>query len=203
MKKLILLGGAIMLILPLVVSAKIGVGVGTGKIQVDQSLKAGLIYTLPPLTVINTGDEPSQYGVGLQYRDKQSELIPPKEWFSFEPLSFYLEPGQIKIVQVKLTLPVAGAKPGDYFAFLQGFPEKKIGAEGSTSVGVAAASKLYFTVTPANIFVGLYYRTVSLLKQYSPWGYVVLAVILAAIFISLFRRFFAFNIGIKPKKEKE
>lgn len=186
--------------MPIFVSAKIGVGVGTGKIQVDQPLKAGLIYTLPPLTVINTGDEPSEYGVGVQYRDKQPELVPPKEWFSFSPLNFHLEPEQSQTVQVKLTLPVSGAKPGDYFAFLQGFPSKKVGVGGSTSVGVAAAAKLYFTVTPANIFVGLYYRGVSLCKQYSPWSYVILAVIFAAIFISLFRRFFSFNIGVGLKK---
>lgn len=191
-----------MLILPIVVSAKIGVGVGTGKIQVDQPLKAGLIYTLPPLTVLNTGDEPSNYGVGVQHREQQTELIPADEWFSFEPLNFYLEPGQMQVVQVKLTLPVRGAKPGDYFAFLQGFPEKKAGTEGSTSVGVAAASKLYFTVAPANFFMGLYYRGVSLCRQYSPWSYVILAVIFAAIFISLLRRFFSFNIGVK-KKENE
>lgn len=200
MKKFaILLCGAITLVLPVVVMAKIGVGVGTGKIQVDQPLKAGLIYTLPPLTVINTGDEPSEYGVGIQYHENQSEIRPLKEWFSFEPPNFYLEPGKVQVVQIKLTLPVMGAKPGDYFAFLQGFPVKKVQA-GSTSVGVAAAAKLYFTVAPANIFVGIYYRVVSLLTLYSPWSYVILAVIIAALLIFLFRRFFSFNIGIGIKK---
>ena len=184
----------------MVVSAKIGVGVGTGKIQVDQALKAGLIYTLPPLTVINTGDEPSEYGVGIQYHENQPEIRPPKEWFSFEPLNFDLAPGQTQIVQVKLTLPVMGAKPGNYFVFLQGFPAKKVEA-GATSVGVAAASKLYFTVAPANVFVGLYYRTDSLLKLYSPWSYVVLAVIIAALLVTLLRRFFSFNLGVSLKKK--
>lgn len=183
------------------VSAKIGVGVATGKIQVDQVLKAGLIYTLPPLTVINTGDEPSEYGVGIQYHENQTEMRPAKEWFSFKPLNFYLEPGQVQAVQIKLTLPLTGAKPGNYFAFLQGFPVKKAQA-GSTSVGVAAASKLYFTVAPANIFIGVYYRIGSLIKLYSPWSYVVLAIIGAALLITLLRRFFSFNIGLKVKKDQ-
>lgn len=200
MKKFILLCGAIILILPIVVSAKIGVGVGTGKIQVDQPLKAGLIYTLPPLTVLNTGDEPSDYGVGIQYHENQPEIRPLKEWFSFEPSNFYLEPTQVQVVQIKLTLPVTGAKPGDYFAFLQGFPVKKAQA-GSTSVGVAAASKLYFTVAPANFFVGVYYRAASLCNLYAPWSYVVLAVVAAALLISLLRRFLSFNIGINFKKK--
>lgn len=202
MKKIIVLfWGIIILIFPVVVLAKIGVGIATGKIQVDQKLKAGLIYTLPPLTVINTGDEPSEYGVGIQYHENQPEMRPLKEWFSFKPLNFHLEPGQTQVVQVKLNLPVTGAKPGDYFAFLQGFPVTKAQA-GSTSVGVAAATKLYFTVAPANIFIGIYYRFGSLLKLYSPWSYVGLAVIIAALIIILFRRFFSFNIGINLKKKK-
>lgn len=202
MKKFIIFfGSVIILILPIVVSAKIGVGVGTGKIQVDQPLKAGLIYTLPPLTVINTGDEPSEYGVGVQHRDKQPELVPPAEWFSFEPSQFHLEPDQTQVVQVKLTLPISGAEPGDYFVFLQGFPEKKVGTGGSTSIGVAAASKLYFTVTPANFFAGLYYRGLSLCKMYSPWSYVVSSVFIVALLIVLFRRFFSFNLGISFRRK--
>jgi P pilus assembly chaperone PapD len=200
MKKIILLCGVILLMLPVVVSAKIGVGVGTGKIQVDQKLKAGLIYTLPSITIINTGDEPSEYGVGIQYRENQPELKPQKEWFFFEPQNFHLEPGQTQTVQIKLTLPIKGATPGNYFAFLQGFPVNKAQA-GSTSVGVAAAAKLYFTVAPANFFAGLYYRCLSLCIKYSPWSYVIIAVILAAIFISLLRRYFSFNIGIGLKKK--
>lgn len=189
-----------MLILPIVVSAKIGVGVGTGKIQVDQTLKAGLIYTLPPVTIINTGDEPSEYGVGIQYRENQLEIKPPKEWFSFEPQNFHLEPGQTQAVKIKLILPVKGVAPGNYFAFLQGFPLSKA-QSGKTSVGVAAAAKLYFTVAPANFFMGIYYRIGSLLKLYSPWSYVILAVIIAALLIFLFRRFFSFNLGISVKKK--
>lgn len=189
-----------MLILPIVVLARIGVGVGTGKIQVDQKLKAGLIYTLPPLTVLNTGDEPSEYEVGIQYHENQPEMRPPKEWFSFEPLNFHLEPGKSQVVQIKLTLPVKGVKPGDYFAFLQGFPTKKAQV-GGTSVGVAAAAKLYFTVAPANIFVGIYYRIASLYKLYAPWSYVISAIIIVALLIVLFRRYFSFNIGINVKKK--
>ena len=185
---------------PLLVLAKIGVGVGIGKIQVDQPLKSGLIYTLPDFVLVNTGDEPSEYGVQIVYHENQKEMRPAKEWFKFEPSQFYLEPGQSQLVQIKLTLPIRGAQPGDYFAFLQGRPLQKT-ESGMTSVGVAAATKLYFTVTPANFFVGIYYRIGSLLKLYSPWSYVVLTVIIAALLIILFRRFFSFNIGVSFKKK--
>ena len=41
--------------------ASIGVGVGTGKIELDEILRPGLDYSLPPITVINTGDEASEF----------------------------------------------------------------------------------------------------------------------------------------------
>lgn len=203
MKKYFILFGVILiLILPFTVLAKIGVGIATGKIQIDYKLKSGLIYTLPPLTFVNTGDEPSEYGVGVQYHEDQPELKPKKEWFSFKPLSFYLEPEQTQVVQVKLNLPIRDVEPGDYFAFVQGFPTKKAEA-GKASVGVAAATKLYFTVAPANIFVGIYYRIGSIIKLYQPWSYVVLVVFIISLLIVIFHRFFSINIGIGIKKKNE
>ncbi len=188
------------LILPVFVVAKIGVGVGTGIIRVDQLLKPGLIYTLPSLAVLNTGDEPYEYGVGIQYHENQPELRPPREWFSFEPSQFHLEPGQVQHVQIKLSLPVKGVEPGNYFAFLQGYPLKKTGATG-TSIGIAAAAKLYFTVKSANLFVGFYYRITSFLTLYAPWSYVVLTVIILAVLITIFSRYISFNIGINIRKK--
>ncbi len=172
---------------------------GTGKIQVDELLKPGLIYALPPFTVFNSGDEPSEYGVGIQFHEDQPEMRPLKEWFSFEPSQFHLEPGQSQVVQIKLTLPVKGVNPGDYFAFLQGFPVKKTTA-GGTSIGVAAAAKLYFTVAPANFFTGAYYRIVSFFALYSPWSWVVLGAVLAVVIVTLFKKHFAFQIGISRKQ---
>lgn len=190
------------LIFPFITFAKIGVGVATGKIKVDQQLTPGLIYTLPPLTVLNTGDEPSDYGVTIQFKDKQPEMRPEKEWFSFEPSSFHLEPGAIQSVQIKLKLPIRGVKPGDYFAFLQAYPEAKV-QEGKTSIGVAAAAKLYFTVRPANIFVGFYYRLKSLYQIYYPWSLIVVIIVMATLLIAIFRKFFHFNIGVSVKKKNE
>ena len=201
MKKIAILIVGLSLIVPILALAKIGVGVGTGKIVMDQTLKPGLIYTLPTLVVLNTGDEPSDYEVSITYRENQPELKPSKEWFSFKPSKFYLEPGKNQAIQIKLSLPVNGAKPGNYFAFLESHPVKKTVNDGGTSVGVAAAAKLYFTVEPANFFVGVYYRLTSIFTLYAPWSYVVLAVLVAALLVTLSRRYFSFNIGIKPKKK--
>jgi len=188
-----------LLTVPVLVFARIGVGVGTGKIVVNQPMKAGLIYTLPSLTVLNTGDEPSEYGVGIQFRENQPELRPDKSWFDFEPSTFSLEPGESQVVKIKLSLPVTGAAPGEYFSFLQGFPMSRATA-GGTSVGIAAATKLYFTVAPANIFMGLYYRVGSLFSLYAPWSYVISTVILVFLGLKILRRFVSFNLGISVKR---
>jgi hypothetical protein len=201
MKKTIILILSFTLLLPVFVSAGIGVGVGTGKIQVDEPIKPGVIKLLPPLTVINTGDEPSEYGVSIEYLFSQPELKPQREWFSFEPSGFNLEPGKVQVVQIKLTLPIKGVKPGNYFAYLEAHPVKKA-VSGQTSIGAAAAAKLYFTIAPANFLQGIYYRLMASIALFAPQSYVVLAVIAAACLVVLFRRYFSFNIGINLKKKQ-
>ncbi|MGB9743189.1 MAG: hypothetical protein ACPLW9_00505 [Minisyncoccales bacterium] len=196
---LILLAGLV-LVLPMVVFGRIGVGVGVGKIQVDKPLKAGMIYDLPSLPVLNTGDEPGEYGVSLEYHEGQETnpemgLKPAKEWFSFEPTSFHLEPGQVQQVKITLTLPTKTV-PGNYFAYLEGHPVKKA-ESGQTRVGVAAAAKLYFTVAPANIFQGIYYRFISLYRKYHPWDTIILVLIVLAIAIRLIGKRFKIQIARK------
>lgn len=197
MKKTTVLILGLALFLPVLASARIGVGIGTGKITMNEPLMAGQVHTLPVLVVLNTGDEPSDYGVSVISRESQPELKPLKEWFSFEPSEFNLEPGQSQIVQIKLTLPIKGAEPGDYFTFLQAHPAKKAAAGGGTSLGVAAAAKLYFTVAPANIFQGIYYRFINLYSAYHPWDTIVLAIIFVAIALRFIGKRFKFQIARK------
>lgn len=188
----------IILIFPVIVFARVGVGIGTGKIQVDQPLKPGGIYDIPPLSVLNTGDELGDYGVTIEYNEKQPQLWPAREWFHFQPASFSLEPGQAQTVNIELSLPLK-TEPGDYFAYLEAHPVKTA-VPGVTSIGVAAAAKLYFTVAPANIWQAIYYRVKFIFDTYSPWSWVVLAVILAAIIILITRKYFSLQIGVKRKK---
>jgi hypothetical protein len=179
--------------------AKIGVGVGTGKIQVEDELKGGMIYQLPPLTVLNTGDEPADYEVSVSYHQNQPELKPPGEWFSFQPNRFHLEAGEVQTIEINLNLPVR-TEPGDYLAYLEGHPLKKSEA-GQTTIGVAAAAKLYFTVAPANFLQAIYYRLTTFWRIYSPWTNIlaVLALGLAVLFV--FKRFFKIQFGLSRKKK--
>lgn len=195
MKKFIFALILLTLILPSAVFAKIGVGIGTGKIQVEDKLKPGIIYELPSITILNTGDEPSEYEVNVSYHEKQPQLRPPQSWFIFTPAKFHLKPGKVQTVTVKLNLPVR-TEPGDYFAYLEGHPFKK-GVSGNTIIGVAAATKLYFTVIPANLFEAVYFKIVSFWKVYSPWPqrFLILAGLLLAFMF--FKKFFNIQISLK------
>lgn len=195
MKKIFFIAIFLILLLPTAVFAKIGVGVGTGKIVVNEKLKPGIIYQLPPLTVINTGDVPSDYEALISHLEKQPQLIPQKEWFIFSPQKFHLDPGKVQVVNVKLNLPIAVA-PGDYFAYLEGSPTVK-SQSGQTTIGIAAAAKLYFTIVPANIFAGIYYKIVSFWQVYSPWPQRVLILIALILAGAFFKKFFNFQIGLK------
>lgn len=200
MPKVILFIIIISLIFPVVILAGVGVGVNLGKIEIDESLKPGGVYNFPSLGVINTGDEPGDYEVEVTYHQDQPQLRPSQEWFSFSPDSFHLEPGQSQNVAVKLSLPMK-MSPGDYFAYLEAHPVIKAGP--GTTIGVAAATKTYFSVVPANIWQAIYYKISSLFVMYAPWTYVVLTIVIGGIIITIVRRFFSFQIGIKRRQNGE
>ncbi len=202
MFKKFLLAAFLLFTFPSLVYATIGVGVGTGKINVTEKLHAGIVYKLPSVTIINTGNEPADYSIDVAYLEKQVEMKPDKDWFSFDPLTFHLDAGQTQKVNITLTLPLK-VIPGKYFAYLEGFPTKKAGG-GQTTIGVAAASKLYFEVAPSNIFEGIYYRVLSLWKNNQPYSNIAGGIVIAAVVIVLFRRFFSFEVSVKKaKKENE
>ena len=75
---------------PVVALAKVGVGVGLGKVNIDESLKPGGIYKLPTLPVLNTGDEAGDYEVEVTYLTDQPELRPAADWFTSRPNQFHL-----------------------------------------------------------------------------------------------------------------
>lgn len=196
MKKIIIFLLIAVFVFPSMALARIGVGVGIGKIEIDKPLKPGGVFDLTSLVVLNTGDEPADYEITVAYHSEQLQIRPAQEWFSFSPSSFHLEPGQVQSVAVKLTLPVK-AKPGDYFAYLQGQPIKKVATAGGATIGVAAATKLYFKIVPANIWQGIYYRFIFLYSRYHPWDTIVLAMIFIALFLRFIVKRFKFQIARK------
>jgi len=189
---------AFCLFIPLAISARMGVGIGTGEIKLDKPLKPGGFYDLPVLTIFNTGTEAADYKISIAFYQDAPELRPNKDWFSFSPAEFYLEPGESQTVKTTLTIPLKTV-PGKYFCFVEGFPIVK-SQIGGASVGVAAAAKLYFTVQPANIFQAIFYKISFLFNKYSVWFYIIGSVLLVAIILSIARKFLSFNLAVKNKK---
>lgn len=181
--------------------AKIGVGVGSGKIQIGDKLKPGEIYRLPSLNVLNTGDEDSDYEVSISYHNDMPQLRPKQDWFIFSPREFYLKPGEVKVVEITLNLPLK-MEPGDYFSYIEAHPAKKT-ESGKTSIGVAAATKLYFTVIPASFLQGIYYKIVSFWKIYSPWTNRIAFSLVLIIAAFVFKRFFNFQVNLKKASNKD
>jgi len=182
------------------VSAKIGVGMGAGEIRVTEDIKPGGIYELPSLRVFNTGDEVTAYGMNVAYHQDNPENRPAKAWFSFQPSTFTLEPGQSEEIFISMTVPVK-ALPGDYFAFLESGPV--LAESEGTSVGVAVATKLYFKVVPANIWQAILYRTSAFMQTYAPWTWIVFGIGSFIALVFFFSRFFSLNISFKPKRKED
>lgn len=185
-------------VFPLAVFANVGVGVGLGKVVLDAPLKPGTIYDLPTLPVINTGDETTEYEAFIEYQENVPELRPGRDWVTFTPRTFSLEPGKVQPVEMTLRVPV-NAKPGDYYAFLEARPLRKARTTGGASVGVAAASKFYFTVAPSNIFQAVMYRAISLITRYKPWTYIVFGLIGFVFLAAAFKKFFKLEFAISRK----
>jgi len=168
-----------------------------GTIQVDEPLLPGSRYNLPSLQVLNTGSEASDYGMELVSIAEQEELQPPDDFIIFSPALFHLEPGASQVVSLSLDIPIR-AKPGDYLAYVEAHPVAT-GAGGGTQIGVAAATKLYFTVKPANVFIGVINSIVSFFTRTSPVSYIVLGIIVLGLVIFFLRRRIRVDIRIARK----
>lgn len=201
MKKIITLLLLLSFVVPSMALARVGVGVGTGKVIMDIPLKAGSIYDIPTVTVINTGDETAEYEMDVTYHSDYEGNWPEKEWFEFSPNVFTLEPGKSQTVNVRLSLPVK-AEPKDYYAFLEARPTKRPESHGGgASIGIAAAAKLEFSIDPSNVFEALYYRTATFFAINAPWSYIILAVVVVAILGQTFRKKFKFKVKLDIDKK--
>lgn len=176
-------------------AASIGVGVGTGRIVVREELKAGGIYTLPSVTVFNTGTEEATYTMDVTLNEKQPQLKPDPAWFSFSPRQFKLKPKQSQVVVPTLRPPLK-TKPGAYFAYLEAHPAETV-QQGGAAVGVAAATKLSFSLSSSNIFYSLWYRLQAIFREYQPWSQIVSFAFLGTALLMFFGRFINLRAAIR------
>ncbi len=179
-----------------VAAATIGVGVGTGKIRLDEPVKPSLSYNLPSISVFNNGEVESDYEVGVEYNETQPEQKPAAKWFTFSPQRFTLSPGKSQQVNVTLK-PEYSAKPGDYFAYLEARPIKK-DENGTTAIKIAAATKLNFKVIPANTWQRIYYVLLDFWNKHKPQIIVIGGAVLIGVIVVLNKKFL--KIEVRRKK---
>jgi len=179
------------------VHAQLGVGITPGIIQVDEPLMPGGRYNLPPVQVLNTGNVSSDYGVELASVAEQEELQPPADFIILSPTSFHLEPGASQVISLSLNIPLK-ARPGDYLAYIEAHPTATSGG-GGMQIGVAAATKLYFTVRPANVFVAITNSIANFFARKAPYSYIVPGVLVLGPLVFFLRRRIRVDIKIARK----
>ncbi len=176
--------------------AQAGVGIAPGVIRVDEPLFPGSYYKLPSLQVVNTGSAASQYEVGLASVAGQEELQPTEDFLSFSPRSFYLEPGASQAISLNLNIPTR-AKPGNYLAHIEAHPVAT--GAGGTSIGIAVATKLFFTIKATNIVFSIAYSIAGFFTSNAPVSYIVPGVIVLGLIIFFLRRHIKLEIRLGYK----
>ena len=166
-------------------SADRGVGVTVGEMTVQTVLTPGAGYSLPDIGVINTGDEASEYSLTIGYLAEQPQRQPAADWFVFSPERFALEPGASTDVVARLIVP-SDAEPGEYFALVKAQTVSR--SAGGTSVGVAAATKVSFSVVDSGWFDARVREVNRWLYESEPWIYLLPGVLLLVIVAFKVRR---------------
>ena len=192
---LLMLVGMVYFLVPQTVQGQIGVGVNVGSIKVDENLSPGGSYKLPAVGVINTEHEVAEYSLRIIYRSEQEELKPPADWFDFNPDRFRLEPDESQNVVVSIN-PSVNARPGDYFAFIEAYPLSTIQGQEGVALGIAAATKLSFTVKPSNVFSASFLWFFHRFRDASPWSWTGVGIFSSLVLGLLFAKFVPFRIQV-------
>ena len=126
-------------------AASIGVGVQVGPVRLATMAHRGGNYPLPPVYVVNTGTQAEAISVHVQRLSPGPGLAVPPSWVSVSGSAVQLAPGASAKVPLKLAVP-GQARPGGYRSdiVVTGSPA---GAAPGAHIGVAAATKLEFSVS--------------------------------------------------------
>jgi hypothetical protein len=152
------MAGFLLLAFPAAAAASIGVGIQVGPVRLAGIAHAGQTYDLPPVYVVNTGTEPETVRLDVQRLSKGTGRDVPKAWFRPGQTDVHLDAKQSATIPVQLVVP-AEARPGRYFSDVVAHGSASIEA-GQATLGVAAATKLQFTVGKA-VPVGFWSRLQS------------------------------------------
>ncbi|HEX3264433.1 MAG TPA: hypothetical protein VHR16_02085 [Candidatus Limnocylindrales bacterium] len=184
-----LLIGAVLLVSAAPVDAGRAVSIDVGTIAVREQLVPGGQYRLPAFGVRNPGTEATSYAVSVSYVDGQESLRPAAGWFSFEPATLTLQPGESRTVRTTLDIPT-DAEPGDYAALVG---PKIVAAGSGAEVGAGAAARLTFTVQPSSA-LDAWLRWLFRFLGDNPWIWIGALLVLGLVLVWLLRRRFSISV---------
>jgi len=169
-------------------AASVGVGVQVGPVRLGTVADRGGNYSLPPVYVVNTGTQAEAISVHVERLSPGPGLAVPPSWVSVSGSAVQLAPGASAKVPLKLAVP-GQARPGGYRSdiVVTGSPA---GAAPGAHIGVAAATKLEFSVSS---------RLAPAPALIPPWLWWILAglVVVAALLLAARR----FNLRITVERK--
>jgi hypothetical protein len=126
--------------------ASVGVGVQVSPVRLGSMAQRGDRYALS-LDVVNTGTEAEAVSMRVERLSRGSGRAVPPSWIQFAGPAVQIAPGRAARVSLELVVP-GRARPGEYLSDIVA-TGSAAGQAGPGNLGVAAATKLEFSVSSA------------------------------------------------------
>jgi hypothetical protein len=146
------IGALALLAWPAASYASVGVGVQAGPVSLDGVAHPGGQYALTPVYVVNTGTETESVSIIVERISQGTGRTVPPGWITASSAPLQLAGAHSARIPLQLTVPRTAA-PGRYFSDVVAKGSASVSA-GGAKLGVAAATDLEFTVTPAAVSAG-------------------------------------------------
>ncbi len=131
---------------PAAAQASIGVGIQAGPVKLSAAAHPGGSYALPPVYVVNTGTQQESLSITVQRVSAGAGQAVPASWIRAPGTAVQLAHNQAARIPLQLVIP-ATARPGAYSSDVIVRGSAAV-PDGSAHLGVAAATKLEFTIAP-------------------------------------------------------
>jgi hypothetical protein len=141
-------GLALLVALPGISQASIGVGVQSTPVRLGSVAQQGDSYSLAPVYVVNTGTQDESISMRVERLSHGPGRAVPPSWIHFTGSGMRLAARRSARIPLQLVVP-AGARPGKYLSDVVVAGSAGI-VVGKANLAVAAATKLEFTVGRAS-----------------------------------------------------
>jgi hypothetical protein len=142
----------LLLAIPAMARASIGVGIQAGPVRLSSAAHPGGSYALPPVYVVNTGTQPESLTIGIERISAGAARLVPASWVRASGSAVRLDHNQGTHIPLQLVIPPT-ARPGQYLSDVIVRGSVAV-SDGSANLGVAAATKLEFSIEPGVVSGG-------------------------------------------------